>query len=79
MQDLMDDQIQAVSGGGTFGDIAAGLGAAATVAGGLAAVPSPASGPLAGFAVITGLLAGGAGWIESRYSADNSFLRPDDM
>ena len=67
MQELSMDLVREVNGGGAYGDISAGLGAAAAVAGGLAAVPTPASGALAGFAVVTGVLSAGAGWLESRY------------
>jgi hypothetical protein len=69
---LNEHEISLVSGGDDlapgediFGDISAGLGAAAAVAGGLAAVPTPATPALAAFGVVTGVLSAGAAYLSS--------------
>ena len=65
MQLMTSQEVEQVSGGGVFATIAFGMGTAAAIAGGLAAVPTPASPALAGFAVLTGVMAAGAGYLDT--------------
>ncbi len=66
MNTLSLEQVEQISGGGLFGQVAAGLAGAAAIAGGLAMVPTPASPALAGFAVLTGVLGAGFAYVEAR-------------
>lgn len=63
MQILNTQQIENVNGAGTLADISYAMAGAAAVAGGLAMVPTPASPALGGFAVLTGLMSAGFGWM----------------
>lgn len=67
MNEISQQDIMAVNGAGTFGDIGAALTGAAIISGGLATIPTPATPALYAFTAIAGVMGVGAGWIDTHY------------